>query len=388
MAVLEMASRVLLVAGMGALLPNLKGGSLTKPLFDSGACHDAIASGASCQVCETKFKHCKGHYVYEPFTVVLFEAMVTVALGVLATLVLMPNRQAVKQLLDWRSIKIVLPVGATYAIGDLMDLAAARNVSGTTLLVAAQLRLPLCALLRCVLLNRGQTWMQWQLLFVITLLCVGHVIHDLGDTMTAGVDRTWIAASPDGIPIALPLVLGKCLVSCCGAVHAEYFLQHKETKQVPLWITQVHFKTATIIGALTVALFMGNVCERILSDRWHNDIFSHLPNDVSAGDPRIPFFGGWDSNTWILAGCLILNNFLVADQMRNLTSIAKYVAYAIGLVLSYLVQLWEGRAFCAWQACSYGGLALAAVVPRQISSRMNIAVQRNNRRFARFFACF
>ncbi|CAE7222472.1 Hgd, partial [Symbiodinium necroappetens] len=223
------------------------------------------------------------------------------------------------------------------------------NVSGTTLLVAAQLRLPLCALLRCVLLNRGQTWMQWQLLFVITLLCVGHVIHDLGDTMTAGVDRTWIAASPDGILIALPLVLGKCLVSCCGAVHAEYFLQHKETKQVPLWITQVHFKTATIIGALTVALFMGNVCERILSDRWHNDIFSHLPNDVSAGDPRIPFFGGWDSNTWILAGCLILNNFLVADQMRNLTSIAKYVAYAIGLVLSYLVQLWEGRAFCAWQ---------------------------------------
>ncbi|CAE7348068.1 unnamed protein product [Symbiodinium sp. CCMP2592] len=354
MAVLEMASRVLLVAGMGALLPNLKGGSLTKPLFDSGACHDAIASGASCQVCETKFKHCKGHYVYEPFTVVLFEAMVTVALGVLATLLLMPNRQAVKQLLDWRSIKIVLPVGATYAIGDLMDLAAARNVSGTTLLVAAQLRLPLCALLRCVLLNRGQTWMQWQLLFVITLLCVGHVIHDLGDTMTAGVDRTWIAASPDGILVALPLVLGKCLVSCCGAVHAEYFLQHKETKQVPLWITQVHFKTATIIGALTVTLFMGNVSERILSDRWHNDIFSHLPNDVSAGDPRIPFFGGWDSNTWILAGCLILNNFLVADQMRNLTSIAKYVAYAIGLVLSYLVQLWEGRSFCAWQAGKFG----------------------------------
>lgn len=35
-------------------------GSLTKPFFDSLACHDAIASGASCQVCETKFKHCRG----------------------------------------------------------------------------------------------------------------------------------------------------------------------------------------------------------------------------------------------------------------------------------------------------------------------------------------
>ena len=37
----------------------------------------------------------------------------------------------------------------------------------------------------------------------------------------------------------------------------------------------------------------------------------------------LPAWEGWDSNTWILAGCLILNNFLVADQMRNLTSIAK-----------------------------------------------------------------
>ena len=70
----ELVSRVLLVAGMSALLPNLKGGSLTRPFFDSQACHDAIASGASCQVCETKFKLCRGHYLYEPFTVVFFEA--------------------------------------------------------------------------------------------------------------------------------------------------------------------------------------------------------------------------------------------------------------------------------------------------------------------------
>ena len=110
MALLEMASRVLLVAGMGALLPNLKGGSLTKPLFDSQACHDAIASGASCQVCETKFKHCKGHYVYEPFTVVLFEAMVTVGLGVLATIVLMPNRQATRPSQQLCSLRVTMRV--------------------------------------------------------------------------------------------------------------------------------------------------------------------------------------------------------------------------------------------------------------------------------------
>ena len=62
--------------------------------------------------------------------------------------------------MDWKSIRRVLPVGATYALGDLMDLAAARNVSGTTLMVAAQLRLPLCALLRWGLLGRNQTKLQ------------------------------------------------------------------------------------------------------------------------------------------------------------------------------------------------------------------------------------
>ncbi|CAE7182404.1 unnamed protein product, partial [Symbiodinium pilosum] len=118
---------------------------------------------------------------------------------------------------------------------------------------------------------------------------------------------------------------------------------------------------ATIMGALAVGLLLGNVSERIFANQWHNELFAHLPNEVKTGDPRMPFFGGWDNNTWILAGCLILNNFLVADQMRNLTSIAKYVAYAIGLVLSYLVQLAEGRTFCPWQACSYCGLALAAI---------------------------
>lgn len=38
---MELASRVLVVAGMSALLPNLKGGSLTRPFYDSEACHDA-----------------------------------------------------------------------------------------------------------------------------------------------------------------------------------------------------------------------------------------------------------------------------------------------------------------------------------------------------------
>lgn len=359
----ELVSRVLVVAGMSALLPNLKGGSLTKPFFDSLACHDAIASGASCQVCETKFKHCRGHYVYEPFTVVFLEALVTVALGVLATFCMLPVRRSVRLLFNWSSIRRVLPVGATYALGDLMDLAAARNVSGTTLMVAAQLRLPLCALLRWILLGRNQSALQWLMLLVISFLCVGHVVHDVGDTMAAGQvghEGSWIAASPEQLLVALPLILGKSLISCGGAVHAEYFLQ-RDAEEVPLWVTQVHFKSATMLGALGVAWAQGAVSGKILSNRWDGEVFGHLPVGVLPGDWRMPFFGGWDCNTWLLAACLILNNFLVADQMRRLTSVAKYVAYAFGLVFSYLAQLCEGRDLSFFQAFSCFGIALMAV---------------------------
>lgn len=327
----ELVSRVLLVAGMSALLPNLKGGSLTKPFFDSQACHDAIASGASCQVCETKFKLCRGHYLYEPFTVVFFEAMATVVFGILVTICTLPRRST-RLLFNWASIRRVLPVGATYALGDLMDLAAARNVSGTTLLVAAQLRLPLCALLRWIFLGRAQTSLQWLMLLVISLLCVAHVVHDLGDSVAAGTvgnEGSWIAASPDQLLLSLPLILGKSLISCGGAVHAEYFLQ-SDAKEVPLSVTQVHFKSATMLGALVVAWAGGPLSTKIWSNTWDGQLFPHFPPGVQQGDPRTPFFGGWDSDTWLLASCLILNNFLVADQMRRLTSVAKRLSWKSG----------------------------------------------------------
>ena len=40
------------------------------------------------------------------------------------------------------------------------------------------------------------------------------------------------------------------------------------------------------------------------------------------------------------------------------------MAYAIGLVLSYLVQLWEGRAFCAWQARKSGAIKFGGMIFR------------------------
>eukprot|EP00443_Scrippsiella_acuminata_P093011 CAMPEP_0115515394 /NCGR_PEP_ID=MMETSP0271-20121206/76195_1 /TAXON_ID=71861 /ORGANISM="Scrippsiella trochoidea, Strain CCMP3099" /LENGTH=331 /DNA_ID=CAMNT_0002945967 /DNA_START=63 /DNA_END=1055 /DNA_ORIENTATION=+ len=315
---------------MSAAMPVLKGGSLMQPSADPLACEEAMHAGASCTPCVSKFKLCRGHFVYEPFTVVLFEAFATVILGIIATFWLTPHpRDAVVMLFDWRALQRVAPIGATYALGDLMDLVAASRCSATTLLVASQLRLPLCALLRSLLLGRGQSLAQWTLLLLITVLCIFFVAGDLKGSPTQSSSPIFDLLE------TLPLILGKCVISCGGAVHAEHFLQHGEIKQLPLAVTQVHFKLATAIGAIVMGYLQGRRGGRILATSWQGDLFAQLPPGTRVGDPRTPFFGGWRGGTWALVGCLIMQNFLIGDQLRRLSSVAKYVAYALGLACSF-----------------------------------------------------
>lgn len=343
-------------------MPGLKGGSLTQPTFDPLACEEAMHAGATCSLCISKFKLCRGHFVYEPFTVVLFEAFATITLGVAATVVATvargsSPREAVAMLADWRAVRQVAPIGATYALGDMMDLVAAGKCSATTLLVASQLRLPLCALLRSLLLGRGQTMTQWVLLVLITAFCVGSVLDDIQEHGSSSKSAGWL-----NVLETLPLILGKCVISCCGAVHAEHFLQHGEVRKLPLAVTQVHFKAATALGALAMGFLQGRRGGRILADQWHGELFQQLPPGTRAGDPRTPFFGGWDGSTLLLCSCMVAQNFLVGDQLRRMSSVAKYVAYALGLVLSHAALLASGRPLDVWQSLCCAGIAVSAVL--------------------------
>merc|ERR1712216_1113179 len=135
-----------------------------------------------------------------------------------------------------------------------------------------------------------------------------------GGFAALGTAWAWLVNSGDGAVTMVSLLFGKCLISCGGAIHAEYFLQHKEVKFAPLWVTQVHFKIATAIGALICGYVQGRRGGRIMANTWRGDLFSHLPPGVKVGDPRVPFFGGWSSTTWLLLICLVANNFFIGDQ--------------------------------------------------------------------------
>merc|ERR1711920_757687 len=99
-----------------------------------------------------------------------------------------------------------------------------------------------------------------------------------------------------------------------------------------------------------------------MAREWREDLFVQLPPGIKIGQPRVPFFGGWDFTTWALVVCLCMNNFLIGDQLRRLTSVAKYVAYALGLCLSYFGQLAFGtREPNLIQAICCGGISLLAI---------------------------
>lgn len=355
----SVVGRVLLVGCMSALLPQLKWGSLTTPSLEPSACQEAMHAGASCEVCTSKFKLCKGHFVFEPFTLVLFESFATIVLGVLATVLAVGHRSAPSMLLNWSSIRRVGPVGMTYALGDFVDLIAASKCSATTLLVASQMRLPLCALLRSALLGRGQSKSQWGVLWLISGLCVAHVMHDMG----AGASPSTSDLAVSELFIVMPLVMGKCIVSCVGAVHAEYFLQGSEAQHVPLSVTQTHFKAATMLGAIIMGVCQGRRGGRIFASTWQENLFVLLPQGVRPGDARTPFFGGWSATTWILVVSLIANNFIIGDQLRKLSAVSKYVAYAVGIVFSFSGQvLIGGKDLDLLQAACCGSIAGLAMV--------------------------
>lgn len=352
------AANVVLIALMSTLLPALKGNSLTKPALDTKACEEAAAVGASCELCTSKFKMCRGHHTYEPFSVVLLEAFLTICVGVLLTFRAAPPREAMRMLLDWGAWRRVAPIGATYGLGDVMDLFAAKAVSGSTLQIASQMRLPLCAFMRSVILGRSQTLSQWLVLLSISCFCIVVISMDVGSGKSL---LTPFAG--DGLLWTFPLLLGKCFISCAGAVHAEHFLQHKDARNIPLWVTQVHFKFATMLGTLLIGAAQGRKGRRILASQWHGGLFEQLPPGVNVGDARTPFFGGWDLATWMLVAALVFNNFAIGDSLRRLSSVSKYVAYALGMVVGYCFSLIvsESHSVDFLQASCYSGIALLAI---------------------------
>lgn len=328
---------VIVVAVLGVVLSHLKTQTVTQ-----FSCLDSTTNGTTCEVCTSKFKNCRGHQVFEPYTVSLCDSFLTIVIGSCVTLQMSRNiREATTHLFDLSAMKTIGFVGALYALGDVFDMYAAGKVSGTTLLVTSQFRLPMCALLRSWLLGKGQTVQQWLVLVVILSLCLCHLASEVFPDARK-------SKSDDGFFKILLWTSGKSIIGVFSAIQAEWLYvdsgnkREDNAKQTPAVVKQVHFKTATLLGSLVIGYVQGRRGGRIFANEWRTELFDKLPAGVNYGDPRTPFFGGWDYSTWALVACNIFNSFTMGYLLRYLTSVSKYTAAGLSLVLSYCGQLLYG----------------------------------------------
>jgi len=326
--------RVVAVGTVGAIIAHLKGQSMYSAAFDARACDDAGANGAECTLCEMRFKFCQGHFVYEPISVILFDAIGTVVLGAIMTLFFLGTQDGVKKLFSRRLMGTVAPVGLIYIFGDAAELVAVGLSSPVTVAVVAQSRMLMVALMRYWFLGRRQTASQWITLWSSVCLCIICLLLDPAKPSrrvgTIGKEL-----------LAIPLVLLKNCISCGGAVFSEYFLQHQEVKSMPLSLTQCHFKAASMASAFGLVWIQGSA-PRMFATTWDRTHHYVMPAGAVTGSPRTPFFGGWNSVTLILGLTLVANNFLIGDTLRRLSSVCKYAAGAFTFALTYAISVMTG----------------------------------------------
>lgn len=359
-------AQVLTVGALGALMAHLKGMSMSRPDFDARACEDAIAVGAECSLCQQRFKFCQGHFVYEPITVILFDAFGTVMLSAALTCSAMGWR-AGREALTSKSIALtVAPVGLIYIFGDVAELLAMGLSSPMTVAVVAQSRMLLVALMRWLVLGKRQTLVQWIVLWTSCGFCILSLKLD-------GNSKGSVIPMSGKELLAVPLVLVKNLISCGGAVFSEYFLQHQETKSLPISATQFHFKAASAVSSIGIVAFQGSAA-RIFASEWNPALHSQMPPGTMPGHKRMPFFGGWNLVTCMLAGLIIANNFVIGSTLRQLSSVCKYAASSFTFALTYVIAVMSGArplSFPQLGCCSF--IAVLVVVYAMLPQPKQIA---------------
>ena len=76
--------------------------------------------------------------------------------------------------------------------------------------------------------------------------------------------------------------------------------------QLSYWVHHMVVTTVCAkhqIGSASIfftRLSQGLLSSNILASSWDGHIFPHFPPGVQPGDARTPFFGGWDSETWLV----------------------------------------------------------------------------------------
>jgi len=207
-----------------------------------------------------------------------------------------------KKCLDVKIIKKFGHIGMIYAMGDIFEMESVNYIDSSTYTVLSQSKLIITALLMWVLDGKGQSAMQWFILFTTSAGLLEYVL--VGKSKGGGMVFSTIGIS---------LALIKVVISCYVAVLNQNALK-ADNNPFP-----VQFSCLKVSWAGTSLVYM-------------------LVKDGIMGDGNL--FGEWSSRTVVLvfAG-FILKTLFNQYLLKVLDAIWKNISEAIGVILVYFAKV-------------------------------------------------
>lgn len=290
-------------------------------------------------------------YPFSPISVVFFNDFTQLSIA----LCVVGGKEGLRALYGDRGLILkMLPLGAIYAIGELLTLRSIQKGSGPVYVVIANMKLVVAALMSRAFFGRSRSlpWLHWLELVIISLAAAAYTLFEAG---SMGSEWHWEGAW---------MALTKSSLVAFSSVFCEH--TYKSNKFLVVLTLQAAWGLITIvllIGASFAGIAGASFATELHDDSGALSFFGSgpgLPLCASAAQAacvqglskggfevcRCVSRRGWDTYTLLAVFADLSNAISSALVFKKLSAVAKYVCRATSAVPMYLFYCVAGRS--AW----------------------------------------
>mmetsp|Transcript_60454 Transcript_60454/g.112266 ORF Transcript_60454/g.112266 Transcript_60454/m.112266 type:complete len:404 (-) Transcript_60454:144-1355(-) len=287
-------------------------------------------------------------YPFSSITVVLTDFVVQLSLA----LIVLSKKEGLTGLTSDRGLLLkTLPLGAIYALGELLTLRSVQKGSGPVYVVIANMKLVVAALMSRAVFGRAWTlpWLHW---FELVLISFAAALYTLAEAGSLGSQWAWEGAW---------MALAKSSLVAFSSVFCEH--TYKTNSFLKVVTLQAAWGLVTIVS-LTTFSWCGLVARGLASELVdENDVFS-----IFGGGPQMAICDsaehhacvralskwgdascscitarGWDTYTLLAVAADLSNAISTALIFKRLSAVAKYICRATSAVPMYMFYCVVGR---------------------------------------------
>uniref|UniRef100_A0A7S1VYL0 Uncharacterized protein n=1 Tax=Alexandrium catenella TaxID=2925 RepID=A0A7S1VYL0_ALECA len=308
-------------------------------------------------------------YPFSPVSVVLFNDALQLAIAIC----FVAGKEGLKALHVERGVLLkMLPLGAIYAIGELLTLRSVQKGSGPVYVVIANMKLVVAALMSRAFFGRSWSmpWLHWLELVIISFAAALYTIAEAG---SSGTSWRW-----EGVWMAL----SKSSLVAFSSVFCEH--TYKSNKFLVVLTLQAFWGLVTIVSLIGLSfsgLAFGGFARELQDNYGAMAIFGGGPHldlcaseayaqcvqqlsqvsAAAAGEAACSCISrrGWDAFTLLTVFADLSNAISSALVFKRLSAVAKYVCRATSAVPMYLFYCAVGRS--SWDFQTFGIIVFLCV---------------------------